>query len=409
MRTRGRPRPGTQHAAASTLGRQHLDPAPLRLVHQRVRRVEAHRLLVQQRRRGTPARSARAARSTGRRAGRRPPSGPSGSRSPRSRRSASYTRSADLRARRRSPSRPRRTSRSYGAHRRLRARAAHRPPQPLGLAGGEAGERHRHLDHLVLEDDRAERVLQHRLERRVLVGHLVRGRRAAPCAARCRGAPRRRWIGPGRTSATCTVRSSSDSGSVRVQHLHLRAALDLEDAHRLGALDRGVDLAGRRRGSATGRSAPRACARSRPRSARPPTASPARAGRSSGSRRPRTTPCPTAPSGGRPSRPAGSGRCRERLRRDDHPARVLRDVARQPVRLLHQPRPAPASAASSTRAAADRLRDVVARLVELHGSAERAARSTSPAAARAPCRSRAPRRATLVGGERGDERRASCP
>src|SRR3712207_7937282 len=40
------------------------------------------------------------------------------------------------------------------AHRGLRAVAAHRPPEPLGLSRAEARERHRHLDHLVLEDDR---------------------------------------------------------------------------------------------------------------------------------------------------------------------------------------------------------------------------------------------------------------
>jgi hypothetical protein len=35
--------------------------------------------------------------------------------------------------------------------------AAHRPPQPLGLADREPGERDRYLEHLVLEDDHAER------------------------------------------------------------------------------------------------------------------------------------------------------------------------------------------------------------------------------------------------------------
>ncbi len=48
-------------------------------------------------------------------------------------------------------------------------------------------------------------------------------------------------IGPGRTSATWTVRSSRFSGRVRLQHLHLRAALDLEDADRVRRLDLVVD------------------------------------------------------------------------------------------------------------------------------------------------------------------------
>ena len=54
----------------------------------------------------------------------------------------------------------------------VRALAAHRPAQPVGLAGGEAGERFGHLHHLVLEDDRAERLAQDRLERGMLVGDL---------------------------------------------------------------------------------------------------------------------------------------------------------------------------------------------------------------------------------------------
>jgi hypothetical protein len=54
------------------------------------------------------------------------------------------------------------------------ALAAHRAAQALRLAGREAGERHRDLDHLVLEDDRPQRVLQHRLQRRVLIRHDVR-------------------------------------------------------------------------------------------------------------------------------------------------------------------------------------------------------------------------------------------
>src|SRR6202040_2327540 len=57
----------------------------------------------------------------------------------------------------------------------LGALAAHRPAQALGLRGGEASQRHRNLDHLLLEDDRAEGVAQDRLEQRVLVGDLEAG------------------------------------------------------------------------------------------------------------------------------------------------------------------------------------------------------------------------------------------
>ena len=49
------------------------------------------------------------------------------------------------------------------------------------------------------------------------------------------------WIGPGRTSATWTVRSSRFSGRVRGQALHLRPALDLEEADRVRVLDLGED------------------------------------------------------------------------------------------------------------------------------------------------------------------------
>ena len=59
--------------------------------------------------------------------------------------------------------------------RRLRTLAAHRPPQPLGLPGREPSEGDRDLEHLVLKDDRPERLLQHRLQRWMLVGDLVAG------------------------------------------------------------------------------------------------------------------------------------------------------------------------------------------------------------------------------------------
>ena len=53
------------------------------------------------------------------------------------------------------------------------ALAAHRPAQPVGLPGRVAGEYFGHLHHLVLEDDRPERLGENLLERRMLVGDLV--------------------------------------------------------------------------------------------------------------------------------------------------------------------------------------------------------------------------------------------
>ena len=49
-----------------------------------------------------------------------------------------------------------------GLDRRFGALAAHRSAQSLRLAGGEAGKGDRDLEHLVLEDDRPERLAQGR-------------------------------------------------------------------------------------------------------------------------------------------------------------------------------------------------------------------------------------------------------
>ena len=123
------------------------------------------------------------------------------------------------------------------AHGGLRARAAHRPAQPLGLAGREAGERHRHLDHLVLEDDRSERVAQHRLERGVVVGDLVGRVRAQRLAPLDVGMDRAALDRAGTNERDLDGQVVERLGPGPLQHLHLRAALDLKDAHRLGGLD----------------------------------------------------------------------------------------------------------------------------------------------------------------------------
>ena len=197
-----------------------------------------------------------------------------------------------------------------GLDRRRGALAAHRPPQPLRLARREARERHRALDHLVLEDDRAQRVAQHGLQRRVVVGHdVVRVRAHAPAARDVR-VDRAAEDRPRAHDRDLDREVVQRLGPRAVQRLHLRAALDLEDAHRVGRLDRRVGRPRRRTGSARGPPARRACARSTPRSARPPRASPAPAGRSSGSPRRRRSPCPTGTAGGPPSPPAARGSSR---------------------------------------------------------------------------------------------------
>ena len=129
-----------------------------------------------------------------------------------------------------------------GAQGGLRALAAHRPPQPLGLAGAKAGEGHRHLEHLVLEDDRAQRVAQHRLQHRMLVGHLeirVGAQRLAPLDVGMHRAAHDRPRAHQRHLHGDVVEVL---GARALEHLHLRARLDLEDPHRLRVLDAVVDL-----------------------------------------------------------------------------------------------------------------------------------------------------------------------
>ena len=138
------------------------------------------------------------------------------------------------------------------------------------------------------------------------------------------------WIGPGRTSATWIVRSSRFSGPRPQQALHLRAALDLEVADRVGALDLVVDVAGRRAGSARGRSSRRwsraiwstqsSTAESIPSPSRSIFRKPASAQESLS----HWQICRPSIAAGCTGTSSTSGRAR-----DDHPARVLRDVARQ--------------------------------------------------------------------------------
>ena len=128
------------------------------------------------------------------------------------------------------------------AHRGLGSLAAHRPAQPLGLADREARERDRHLEHLVLEDDRAERVAQRRLQRGVLVGHLVCGIRAQPLAPLDVGVDGAALDRPRAHQRHLHGEVVEVRRQRPRQHLHLGPALDLEDAGRLGALDRAPDL-----------------------------------------------------------------------------------------------------------------------------------------------------------------------
>ena len=97
----------------------------------------------------------------------------------------------------------------------MAALAAHRAPQALRLPHAEAGQRHRDLEHLILEDDDAERLAQ----RLGSDGWSTGGTKLGSSRSRWRcsmyGWTALPWIGPGRTSATWTVRSSRFSGRVR--------------------------------------------------------------------------------------------------------------------------------------------------------------------------------------------------
>ena len=212
----------------------------------------------------------------------------------------------------------------------LAALAAHRPPQPLGLPHAEAGERHRDLEHLVLEDDDAERLPQR-------LGERAGGRPAATKLGSSRsrwrcsmyGWTALPWIGPGRTSATWTVRSSRFSGPRAQQALHLRAALDLEVADRVGALDLGVD---RRVVERDPREVDRLAAQARDlvdalldRREHPEPEQVDLQEAGVGAR----VLVPLADLAALHRRGLHRDELDERPARDDHPARVLRDVARQ--------------------------------------------------------------------------------
>ena len=194
------------------------------------------------------------------------------------------------------------------------------------------------------------------------------------------------WIGPGPDDRDLDRDVLEVLGPRAAQRLHLRPALDLEDAGRIGVLDalvrgrvvvgdpREVDpLAARAR-------------RSSPRTARPPRASPARAGRSSESRRPSRSPCPTGRSGGPPSPRARSGSSRSAAgwRRSSRPsagrdgaaARAPRPPAREPAQRPAGPgsalRPAPLPADPNA------LSMSLATSRASHPSLPRATRSISP-------------------------------
>jgi hypothetical protein len=110
--------------------------------------------------------------------------------------------------------------------------------RPSASPGREAGERHRHLDDLVLEDDRAERLLEHGLERRVVVLDDVAGLLAQLLAAVDVRVDRAALDRAGAHDRHLDRDLLERLGARAPQRGHLRAALDLEDAGGVGVLDR---------------------------------------------------------------------------------------------------------------------------------------------------------------------------
>ncbi len=179
---------------------------------------------------------------------------PWGSRTPR-RRPACRTRAGRSPRRRPVPAAPSRNSLPVALECLAAALAAHRPPQGLGLAGGEAGQRHRHLEHLLLEHHHAQRVAQQSARAGVVVGGLeLRGRRAGPAVLDV-GVHRAADDRPGADERHLDGQVVQVLGQRLQQGLHLRPALDLEHADRVGLPGSRRRPRGRRSRSATGRSA----------------------------------------------------------------------------------------------------------------------------------------------------------
>ena len=179
--------------------------------------------------------------------------------------------------------------------------------------------------------------MQHRLERRVLVGHLVArvgAQRLAALdvrmhrAADDRPGPHQRHL-HGEVVERLRPRA--------LQHLHLRARLDLEHAGRLRLLDLRVDLLSSNGIRDRSIRSPRTRAiSSTQRSTADSIPSPSRSiFRKPASPQDSLSHCTIW----RPSIEAGwiGHEVDQRLGRDDHPARVLRHVPRQPARLARQP------------------------------------------------------------------------
>ena len=117
------------------------------------------------------------------------------------------------------------------------ALAAHRPAQALRLADREAGEGHRDREHLFLEDHDPERLAEWFSEQRVIVRRLelrVLAQALPVLDVRVNGAALDRARPDERNLHRQVVEVL---GTGAQERLHLRPALDLEDADRVRTLD----------------------------------------------------------------------------------------------------------------------------------------------------------------------------
>ena len=119
--------------------------------------------------------------------------------------------------------------------------AAHRAAQSFGLPRAEAGERHRHVQHLLLEDDRAVRLAERLLEQRMVVRRPERrvgAQQLAVLDVRVHGLS----LDRARAHERDLHREVLEVLGPRAEEaLHLRTAFDLERADGVGALDLLVD------------------------------------------------------------------------------------------------------------------------------------------------------------------------
>ena len=120
--------------------------------------------------------------------------------------------------------------------------AAHRAAEPFGLPHAEARGRHRDVEHLILEDDHAERLPERLAERLVLDRVDEVGVDAEPLAALDVGVDGLALDRPRADERDLDGQVVEVLGAGSQEALHLGAALDLEEPDGVGALDLAVDL-----------------------------------------------------------------------------------------------------------------------------------------------------------------------